>query len=319
MISIFNQIEIVYISERYNRVIDIKTIPKVDCHAHFFPPGITGALKRQLAGCSAHPDRAMIKTASDPTLEKYLELCQTMQIRASLNLSVANWERTPQQVSKMNDWTRQLMVENPGRVFSLAAINPHNPLETIEAELDRIEDFGFVRGVKLHPVDDVTYMGSRWVFQRFDPIDERWFPLYDLLEKKNWAIYWHCGTVVPNDLTYNATAEKVARINENFPGIVQIAPHLAGWKVEEAIEHLAGKKNIYYDISLVSPWIEGSQAVRRIVDSLGAENIMWGSDFPFMALEQATGDWQQLVSGLTDAEIELVFSQNVKQILNLVV
>jgi len=65
-----------------------------------------------------------------------------------------------------------------------------------------------------------------------------------------------------------------------FPKLEVVAAHLGGYKAwEEAIEHLAGKENVWYDTSSAL-WAMTPEYADYVVGKLGTEHIMFGTDYP---------------------------------------
>lgn len=292
--------------------IGARNIRIIDCHTHHHPMKAAGKLTAFLRDGSAAAESLRIERPADPSTTGYFQAAERFNLVASVNLPVANYDKTPEQVARMNDWAKELMDNNPGRVFSLAAINPHLPFNIIAAELERIRSFGFL-GVKLHPMADS--MG--WKFQKFDPIDEQWLPFYELLNVHGWTIFWHCGGVTLDDRVYNATPPKLARINEMFPKLRQVAAHLGGWQWRETTKHLAEREHVFFDLAYCHPLIQTPEVMKEIVMALGSERIMWGTDFPYMSLENSIAGFSRLITLLTPEEIEAIFFHNAVRIFNL--
>ena len=55
--------------------------------------------------------------------------------------------------------------------------------------------------------------------------------------------------------------------------------------------------------------------IRRMVEAVGAERVLYGSDFPFIELRYGLG--RVVFAGLTPAEEELVLAGNARRILRL--
>jgi hypothetical protein len=61
-----------------------------------------------------------------------------------------------------------------------------------------------------------------------------------------------------------------------FPGVKFIAGHAGLFEVGDVIELLGGFKNVSVDVSFQSP-----ATIRRLVGALGAERVLYGSDWPW--------------------------------------
>ena len=137
-----------------------------------------------------------------------------------------------------------------------------------EAEIDRVVPLG-LKGVKIHP--DI---------QAVDINDPRLLPLYEILQAREMPLYLHMGDDRPQ-YRYS-TADKLLDVMKQFPHLSVVAAHFGGYKAfNEAVPMLAGHENIRYDTSS-SLWLMTPERAVEIIGTLGAENVMFGTDYPVM-------------------------------------
>ncbi len=141
----------------------------------------------------------------------------------------------------------------------------HQDFPDMEAEIERSLSLGLC-GVKIHP--DI---------QEVDIDDPRMLKLYEIVEGRI-PVYFHIGDNRPQ---YRfSEAKKLAKVLDLFPRLEVVAAHLGGYSAwEDAIEYLAGRERVWYDTSSAL-WAMTPEYADRIVGKLGAENVMFGTDYP---------------------------------------
>ncbi|MBE6569314.1 MAG: amidohydrolase [Ruminococcaceae bacterium] len=205
------------------------------------------------------------------------------------------------QVSKVNDSIASLAEYSRSKGFlTVGFAGMHQDFEDFEGELNRAWDIG-LRGVKLHP--DI---------QGVDADDARLFPLYELMEGKM-PLYLHVGDNRPE---YRfSEAKKIVRILENFPKLEVVAAHLGGYKAwDDALTYLAGRERVWYDTSS-AVWAMTPEYAGMLIGKLGAENIMFGTDYPVMNTAEEVERFLRI--DLTDDQREDIFWNNAIRFLHL--
>ena len=79
-------------------------------------------------------------------------------------------------------------------------------------------------------------------------------------------------------------------------------------EVREALEH------VYFDTA-ASHLLYEPAVYRRVIDLVGAEKILWGSDFPLTSQAKALERTRD--AELSDEELDLVLGGNVRRLLML--
>ena len=240
-----------------------------DSHAHIFPQKI--ALKASGAtgefyGVEMHHD-GMAHTLSEKLREA--------GISRALVCSPAT---TPHQVESINDFIAEKCKKYP-EFFGVATLHP----DTADSakEIERIEALG-LHGVKYHPD-----------FQRFAIDDEKMFPTYALLERKKIPVLFHTG-----DKRYDFSGpRRLIRVLEKFPDIKCIAAHFGGYSEWEHAWEYPKHKNLYFDTSS-SLWVMKPDEALAFIDKFGAEQFMFGSDFPMWTPAEELSKFLNL--GLTE-------------------
>ncbi|MBR2848833.1 MAG: amidohydrolase family protein [Clostridia bacterium] len=170
------------------------------------------------------------------------------------------------QVQKVNDSIAALAEQSRKEGFlTVGFAGMHQDFPDFEGEIDRVEKLGLC-GVKIHP--DI---------QGIDIDDPRMLLLYEIVEGRM-PVYFHIGDNRPQ---YRfSEPKKLRRVLDMFPKLEVVAAHLGGYKsADEAIEYLAGHPNVWYDTSS-SLWYLSAEEASRIIEVLGHDRVMFGTDYP---------------------------------------
>jgi predicted TIM-barrel fold metal-dependent hydrolase len=227
----------------------------------------------------------------DGTVESLLASGQKAGIDKYIIHSVAT---TPVQVPKINDFIAET-VRAESRFVGFGAM--HQDMENFEEEFKRIAAIG-LRGVKLHP--DI---------QGFPFDDPRMYALYGLMEG-HMPLLVHAG-----DARYDFSGPaRIARVLDMFPKLDVICAHMGGYSEwDEAGRLLAGRR-CFVDSSSSLPFMDIEKA-RRLINTFGAERVLFGTDYPMWDAEEELERFNAL--GLAGEEREMVLWKNAAKLLKL--
>ncbi len=168
-----------------------------------------------------------------------------------------------------------------GRLIPVASFNPDLG---VQENLERLKALGdLILGVKIFPTLHFTR-----------PDSERLKPIYNYISSIGGVVIVHTGCdpgvweLLP--LCSNARPSYVARAARDNKDTTFIVAHLGAYSAlnpgiffREALEALA-RDNVYADTSAVDPYF-----VRRAVEEVGYDRILFGSDYPMVkGLDMAT-------------------------------
>jgi predicted TIM-barrel fold metal-dependent hydrolase len=218
-----------------------------------------------------------------------------------------------------NEAVAEAVKAHPDRLLGNLYVDPRNPsaLQTLE----RYMDLGF-KAVKLFPP-----VG-------FDPGDERWFPLYEAVERRGVPVLAHAGQtnirLVSDDPKARvATDSRFAhpmnfdRIARLFPKVPWVLAHCGypyfvdAWSVAQA------NPNVYLDISGSGPWTDG---IPLVYNALGGQSyipidftrVLWGSDNCLPQAEHmARMSTYMRQIGAGSEQRALIFGENARRLLKL--
>lgn len=138
-----------------------------------------------------------------------------------------------------NEEMQKLVAQGEGRFYGFASVDPHQQNHIKEVEI-AYKDLGCV-GLKLHP--------SR---QKFYPMDEELFPLYELCIKFNKPIIFHAGFTwqpdAPAKYSHPMNFEELAII---YPTLRFCLAHMGFPWVKETAMLLNKYPNIYSDTAIL--------------------------------------------------------------------
>lgn len=153
------------------------------------------------------------------------------------------------------------------------------------------------RGVKLHPRA-----------QDFDPVEEKYFPFYKLIEESKRPLLIHTRLRGGNP---NADPVRISSLAQHFPKLNIIMAHFVELS-EEAFDAIKKNDNLYTDTSIQS---ETNVKIAKFARQVGAEKILFGSDAPYS--DQEIEALKVKKASLSEGEKEKILYGNAASILNI--
>ena len=260
-----------------------------DSHVHFFPDFLAQKALTRLAdvcGCPYY---------SEGTRKDTLDKLQSWGCSGALLLSIATNQK---QQTSVNDFAA---ASQAGPLYAFGSVFPG--AENMREELARIKALGLL-GVKLHPD-----------YQDFFVLEDRAMQIYEEAEKLGLPVAFHAGRDPYSPDAVHCTPKALGEIAQLFPKLTIIAAHMGGLEMpKEAAEHLAGRKNVYFDTAFASHFLTLSQ-FEELIRLHGAERVLFATDCPWstVPLERELLE----ASGLTAAEKEAIACQNAASLLKI--
>ena len=232
-------------------------------------------------------------------IEDLEERAEKNSIGGFLLLTVA---ARPDNVSKIKDYAAECVKhsrEKGFEAFAFGGMHQDMPDTEKEKELDRCIDSG-ICGIKLHPD-----------LQGFNIDDKSMFPFYEMLSSRNLPVTFHMGDAIPRK--YRSNPLRLLNILDNFPRLKVIAAHFGGYMMwDEAVNQLAGCDGLKFDTSSSFVYMIPEKA-KRAIEKLGAENVMFGTDYPSLDAEDELKRFFEI--DLTDKEREKILWNNAAEFL----
>ena len=179
------------------------------------------------------------------------------------------------------------------RLIGYARMNPHHGEHAV-SELERaFRDLG-MKGLKLHPVSYVMH-----------PASPETIALIKTAAAWHAPTLFHCGD---EDFTL---PYQIAQAAELVPEATIILGHMGGYfHVEDAIQAARQYPNLILETSAM-PYPD---MIKRAVDTIGAERVLFGSDGP--GCDPSIEVEKVRAAGLSAADEQLLFSTNIERILS---
>lgn len=267
----------------------------IDFHTHTFPEAIAQKTLEMLLFNMSHTYNIDQKLSYGGTPELLLEDMDKSGVDISVTLPIAT---NPKQFESINNFSMSYRTE---RLVPFGAIHPYNT--DIPQKLDYLKENGFL-GIKLHP----DYQG---VFAD----DERFISLVKAAEERGLYVVIHSGQDTGIKPPFHGEADKIETLLKKADSEFIILAHLGAFNEwETVLSRFAGKYSAYFDISVVSRFID-IDLYRRIINQHGADKILFGSDSPWESPKDTLAFLTK--SGFSSEELELITHKNAEKILNL--
>ena len=315
----------------------------IDIHAHISPADFVEAFRK---GESWHgiPANAVANQRYNPktswTPEERLADMNSLGVDVqvlSTNASFYFYEKAPAQITAMaqdcNDYVAQLIKDSPQRFAGFATL-PMQDIPAAIAELERGMNLGLKGAMIGDHVNGKTY-------------DEPAFlPFWKAAEQAGAVILVHQGgdTIVsPRNSRYhlpntigNLGDRTVTFASLVFGGVMDACPNLKvclchgggytcfgigrmdrGWQVRREARTIDQPPSAYLNRFYYDCLTHSEQALRYLIDSVGIDRVVFGTDWPFdMAIDWPVS-WVLGLESLTQDEKEAILHKNLEKLLGI--
>lgn len=256
----------------------------IDSHCHIYPDKIA---EKASASTGSFYD---LPSALDGKISTLLEHGKAAGIEYFIVQSVAT---TPKQVSSINKFIAESVVQSEGHFTGLGTLHPDS--ENMKEDVEEILSLD-LRGVKLHP--DI---------QRIAIDDPRMHQIYKLCEGRL-PILLHTG-----DHRYDfSNPNRMMPILEQYPNLTVIGAHFGGWSVwEEATRTLNKYENFLVDCSS-SLYAISPEKAKELIDVYGVHRVLFGTDYPLWRPEEELERFMKIE--LSDTEREDILYNNASKL-----
>ncbi len=254
------------------------------------------------------PDGEKLMTAMDESGIDFTVICAIDNAGSDLI--------TRELVLMQNQMVGAVAQKYPDRVMALAGVDPRRP-DATDLLRQCFKEFG-MQGLKYHA--DYGY----------DPAGPESYKLLEIVEENEGILLSHTGPLGPPARPKYAEPMLLADIGVDFPGIKVIAAHMGyiNWRSWASLA--AHQPNLYGDLAAWDTYAFSAyelfcRELRDIIDFVGVEKILFGTDDPITKVIRPTKDWVQLIKDLpkhapsginfTEAEVKAILGQNAAKIL----
>ncbi|MTD53030.1 amidohydrolase family protein [Amycolatopsis sp. RM579] len=260
---------------------DLNAIEAIDMHTHVLS---------SVAGHRIAPDS--VEAASGEVFGHAMamtvpELAETYRQRRMLCVTfMVDVMGTENPVT--NDEVLRLGAEHGDVIIPFASVDPRRPDAVTEAR--RLLETYDVKGFKFHPT-----------MQNFYPNDERFYPLYQVIQDSGAITIFHTGQTAIGSGQPGGGGLRLKYSNPihhddvaaDFPDLKIILAHPSTPWQDEALAVAVHKPNVYIDLSGWSPKYFPPQLV-QYANTLLKHKVLFGTDFPAFTPEK----WLELFDKL---------------------
>ena len=278
---------------------------RIDFHTHTFPHRIAERAIQSLQ------EKSHARAFSDGTASGLRAAMEEAGIGVSVVLPVAT---NPDKVASINDVS--LSQTGQDGLIYFGCMHPLCP--DWEKELERIAAGG-LQGIKIHPV----YQQVLFDDPRFLRILQKAFAL-DLI------VVTHAGDDIGFPGEVFCEPERIRQTLDRIGGGKLVLAHMGGWKNWDRVENCLSGTGVYLDTAFslgeISPLREayytaqqcqllGEEQFCRIVESFGADRILFGSDSPWASPRDTRKAIE--ATALSDTQKQAIFGGNACRLLGL--
>lgn len=211
---------------------------------------------------------------------------------------------------ELNEAVARLVAEHPGRLSGYGTVSLE-PLHVMRAvrQVEKVAELG-LRGVNIQP----SFFGI--------PIDHpQLYPMYAKACELDLGVALHTGI---NYSSHRPIANdhplQLDRVACDFEGLTLIACH-AGWPWAAEMVAVARKHpSVYVEFGGLAPKYVGApdagwDPMLRFMNSLLAEQVLFGTDWPVFPMDRALSEWREL--GLKPHVLEALLGGNARRLLGI--
>jgi predicted TIM-barrel fold metal-dependent hydrolase len=244
--------------------------PLIDFHTHLFPTRLFRAIWKYF---EEHLWPVRYQGETD-------ELIEILLASGVERFVFSTYAHHPGMARELNRWSAEVARRHPQAI----PFGTFHPLDEVEGLAREAFDELGLAGFKIH-----------CQVQRCYPDDPGLLPAYREAERAGRICLIHSGRA-PEPSPYT-DARRFERVLRRFPGLNFVAAHMGADEFDRYYDLLAVHENLYLDTTMVftgfHPWAPRVSGLVEFQD-----RILYGSDFPNLPYELATG-----VNGLRALEL----------------
>ena len=279
----------------------------IDFHTHVFSPRIINNRSRYI---DTDPCFAILYSSKNARLVTADELVTSMD-ESGIDMSVITnigWS-THELCVETNDYILESIARYPKRLIGFGSVQPR-ALEPALQEIERCARGGMKGIGELRP--DTQFL---------DLADENiMIPFMGMLQRHNMILLTHASEPVGHDYPGkgSVTPEILYPFINRYPEMPIVCAHWGGGLPFYALMPEVKKTltNVYFDTA-ASPFLYRPQIYSQLVPLVGADHILFGSDYPLMPQTRVISEINAL--DLPPSTKNMILSENARRILGIVV
>jgi len=277
----------------------------IDFHTHVFPPQIK---KNRNKYIERDPCFAILYSNLDSKMATAEELIASMD-EAGIDISVIlniGWT-THELCVETNDYIIDSVSRYPQRLVGFCAVQPQSPKAAV-AEIERCAQAG-IRGVgEMRPDMQLFDLGDELVME----------PIVEVLRKHQLILLTHVSEPVGHNYPGKGgiTPDILYPFITSFPDLTLVCAHWGGGLPFYALMPEVKKaiSNVYFDTA-ASPFLYTPEVYNQVIQLVGADKILFGSDYPLVAQRRLLQEIAAL--DLAEETKNLILSGNALRLLGI--
>ena len=277
----------------------------VDFHAHIFPPGFREEREGYLKLDSTFDSLFSNTKSRLATAREVVEAMDDSGVDVSVVMGVG-W--TNKDVARVaNDYIIQAVKDFPSRLVGFCSVNPAWGQEAVR-ELERCSGEGLKGIGEFHPDTQGFDLTSR----------EAMAPLMEAASALGLIVLCHSsepvGHLYPGK--GSTTPDKLFSFIRNFPANTIVCAHWGGGLPFYSLmpEVAEASNNVFYDTA-ASPFLYRKEIFAAVVGLVGAERVLFGTDFPLLGHPRLLSQVQD--SSITSQEKADILGRNAQALLGI--
>jgi len=277
----------------------------IDFHTHVFPPDIK---KNRSKYIERDPCFAILYSDPKAKIATAGELIAGMD-EAGVDISVIlniGWT-THELCVETNDYIIDAVSRYPQRLVGFCAVQP-NSTKAAAAEIERCARVG-IRGVgEMRPDIQLFDLGDEMVMT----------PLAEALKEHQLTLLLHSSEPIGHEYPGKGdiTPDILYSFITSFPDLAIVCAHWGGGLPFYALmpEVKKAMGNVYFD-SAASPFLYTPEVYSQVIQLVGADRVLFGSDYPLLAQSRLLKEIKAL--NLAEETKSLVLAGNALRLLGI--
>ncbi len=278
----------------------------IDIHTHTFPEKIAAKAIESLS------KEAHILANTNGTNAGLKKSMEEAGVAISVIMPVAT---SGSQVVKINDRAARVNEEERS-LISFGGIHPD--FADYKQEFRRLKEKG-IKGIKIHPV-----------YHKMDIDDIRYLRIIECAAENELIVLTHAGLDVGFPGVVHCSPKMCRHVWDEIGPFKFVLAHMGGWENWEEVPEYFGGSGIYIDTSFSTEKIKplndghwdgknlsmlGTERVMRIVEAIGTDKVLFGSDSPWTSQKESSEFIKKLP--LSEADRNKILGENAAALLNL--
>jgi len=277
----------------------------IDFHTHVFSPRLKEDRNRYIENDPSFATLYSSPKAKVATADELIDSMDKEGIDVSVILN-GGWT-THELCVETNDYILESITRYPRRLIGFCTVQPQS-LDAAIAEIERCATGG-IKGVgEIRPDTQLFELTEHEIME----------PLVEVMVKHNLILLTHASEPVGHQYPGkgNVTPDMLYPFITSFPDLTVVCAHWGGglpfYALMPEVKEAMG--NVYFDTA-ASPFLYSPQIYSQVVQLVGADKILFGSDYPLLAQSRFLKEIGSL--DLPQETKDLILSGNARRLLGI--